>query len=355
MASTRARNPVVSGVIALVVLALIGAAVLFRDNLPIIGGGTTYTADFSETAGLKTGDEVRVAGVRSGTVKDLKLDGDHVVVSFQVKDTWVGDQTAAAIKIKTLLGQKYLSLDPQGTQSADPDTAIPRSRTIAPYDVIEAFSGLTNTLDDINTDQLAKSFQTLDQAFQGTPANIRGALDGVTRLSQTISSRDQQLATLLDSTKQTSKILADRNAEFAALLRDGSVLLSALNDRRTAISALLTNTQTLSQQLVGLVNDNRAQLGPVLNQLQGVVDILTSNLGNLDSGLAMLAPFYRLFSNALGNGRWFDAIVPNLLLPGVVDLSGGHAAPPPLNSGTVPNPPAPNPPAPNPAALTGGR
>ncbi|MEO9221974.1 MAG: MCE family protein [Mycobacteriaceae bacterium] len=370
MAANRPTNPVVSGVIALVVLALISAAVLFRESLPIIGGGTTYTADFSEAAGLKGGDEVRVAGVRSGSVKDLKLDGDHVVVSFQVKDTWVGDKTVAAIEIKTLLGQKYLSLDPQGTQKADPDTAIPRARTIAPYDVIEAFSGLTNTLDNINTTQLAQSFQTLDQAFQGTPANIRSALDGVTRLSQTISSRDQQLATLLDSTKQTSKILADRNAEFAALLRDGSVLLSALNDRRTAIAALLTNTQTLSQQLIGLVNDNRAQLGPVLKQLQGVVDTLTNNLGNIDSGLALLAPFYRLFSNALGNGRWFDAIVPNFFPDSVVDLSGGHASPPSLNSGTVPNPPAPkspapnppapnppapNPPAPNPAALTGGR
>jgi len=46
------------------------------------------------------------------------------------------------------------------------------------------------------------------------------------------------------------------------LLKDGTTLLAALNDRRTAIAALLTNTQTLSQQLVGLVNDNRAQLGP---------------------------------------------------------------------------------------------
>jgi phospholipid/cholesterol/gamma-HCH transport system substrate-binding protein len=341
MARRKERNPLVSGVIAIVVLLLISAAVLFRDSLPIVGGGTTYKADFSETAGLKTGDEVRVAGVRSGTVKDLKLDGDHVVVSFQVKDTWVGDQSVAAIKIKTLLGQKYMSLDPQGTQAANPDLAIPRNRTIAPYDVIQAFSGLTNTLGDINTDQLAKSFQTLDQAFQGTPTSIRGALDGVTRLSKTISSRDQQLATLLDSTKQTSQILADRNAQFAALLKDGSVLLKALNDRRSAIAALLTNTQTLSQQLVGLVNDNRAQLSPVLQQLQGVVDTLTNNLSNIDSGLAMLAPFYRLFTNALGNGRWFDAIVPNLLLPSVVDLSGGHAAPPSLNSGTVPGPAAP--------------
>ena len=335
--ASRKRNPVTSGVIALVVLGLLVAAVAFRDNLPIVGGGTTYNADFSEAAGLKSGDEVRVGGVRSGSVKDLTLDGDHIVVSFQVKDTWIGDKTTAAIKIKTLLGQKYLSLDPQGTQQANPDVAIPRDRTVAPYDVIEAFSGLANTLGDINTDQLQKSFEVLSQTFQGTPPALRGALDGVTRLSQTISNRDQELASLLDASKQTSQILADRNAQFTALLKDGTTLLAALNDRRTAIAALLTNTQTLSQQLVGLVNDNRAQLGPVLNQLQGVVNTLVNNLSNIDSGLALLAPFYRLFGNALGNGRWFDAIVPNLLGP-LNQLAGGADTPPSLNSGTVPSP-----------------
>jgi phospholipid/cholesterol/gamma-HCH transport system substrate-binding protein len=343
MAATRKRNPVVSGVVAIVVMLLVLGAVVFRDKLPIIAGGTTYTADFSEAAGLKTGDEVRVAGVRSGSVKDLKLDGAHVVVSFQVKDAWIGDKSVAAIKIKTILGQKYLSLDPQGTQKANPNVAIPLNRTIAPYDVIEAFSGLSNTLGDINTSQLKQSFDTLSQAFQGTPASLRGALDGVTRLSQTVSSRDQELSSLLDASKQTSQILADRNAEFAALLKDGSVLLSALNDRRAAIATLLTNTQTLSQQLVGLVNDNKAQLGPVLAQLQGVVDTLTNNLSNIDSGLALLAPFYRLFGNALGNGRWFDSIAPNLLGP-LNELAGGPMVPPSVNSGTVTAP----------AAKTGG-
>lgn len=241
MAATRKRNPMVSGVVAIVVMFLILGAVLFRDNLPLINGGTKYTADFSETAGLKTGDEVRVAGVRSGQVKDIKLDGDHVVVTFQVSGAWVGDKSVAAIKIKTILGQKFLELDPQGTQSADPEVPIPLNRTTAPYDVIQAFSGLTDTVNNINTDQLKQSFQVLTDALQGTPTSIRGALDGVTRLSETIFSRDQQLASLLDASKQTSQILADRNAQFAALLQDGSVLLSALNDRRSAISALLTN------------------------------------------------------------------------------------------------------------------
>ena len=52
-----------------------------------------------------------------------------------------GSETTAAIKIKTLLGQKYLALDPQGAKQLDPSKSIPRERTFSPYDVQEAFEG----------------------------------------------------------------------------------------------------------------------------------------------------------------------------------------------------------------------
>ncbi|NED01552.1 MCE family protein, partial [Streptomyces sp. SID6648] len=76
--------------------------------------GTTYSADFSEAAGLDTGDEVRIAGVKVGRVTGVALDGAKVKVTFEVEDAWVGDRTTAAIAIKTVLGDKYLALDPLG-------------------------------------------------------------------------------------------------------------------------------------------------------------------------------------------------------------------------------------------------
>lgn len=314
------RNPVITGAIGIVVIALAAISAFYSADLPIVGGGTTYSAQFSEAAGLAPGDEVRVAGVRAGKVTSVALDGDKVAVAFQVGGTWVGDQSTAAIRIKTLLGSKYVALDPQGTRAADPKQPIPRERTVAPYDVMEAFSGLATTVGNIDTGQLAQSMRTLSEAFAGTPADVRSSLDGLTRLSQTISSRDQQLATLLAATAKTTQVLADRNTEFERLLQDGNLLLAELNNRRAAISALLTNTQTLSVQLRGLVADNTAQLGPTLGQLQGVVDILKSNQSQLDSGIALLAPFYRLFANTLGNGRWFDTSITNLFQPGLPNV-----------------------------------
>jgi phospholipid/cholesterol/gamma-HCH transport system substrate-binding protein len=331
------RNPVTIGAIGLTVIALLLLTAFYSDDLPIIGGGTTYTADFSEAAGLVPGNEVRVAGVKVGKVSKVGLDGDHVKVTFKVKDAWMGDRTTAAIRIKTLLGQKFLALDPQGSTPMDPSTSIPKNRTIAPYDVNEAFNGLANTVGQIDSKQLADSFQVLSNTFSDTPQNVRGALDGLSALSKTISSRDEELAKLLNNTKQITQTLSDRNDQFEKLLSDGNALLGEVRKRRDAITSLLSGTRELSKQLSGLVADNNEQLRPALEQLDRVTTVLQRNQDNLNKGLALTAPFYRVFANTLGNGRWFDTYICGLLPPsvnlGVIGFNDEGCMPPGVNGG----------------------
>jgi phospholipid/cholesterol/gamma-HCH transport system substrate-binding protein len=197
----------------------------------------------------------------------------------------------------------------------DPTVAIPLQRTAAPYDVIEALNGLSGTLQQIDTGRLEQSLQTLADTFRGTPDEVRGTLDGLSRLSRTIASRDQEIRQLLAGTDKLSGVLASRNSEFERLLADGNLLLAEVRRRREAISALLTSVQTLSLQLRGLVADNSRQLRPALEQLDRVAAVLQRNQHNLDRALQLAPVFIRLFTNTLGNGRWFDNYVCGLLPP----------------------------------------
>ena len=315
MKSFQKRNPVPIALVGIVVLALGFTAALNSDDLPVIGGGTTYSAEFSEASGLQKDNDVRIAGVKVGKVSDIELDGASVKVSFKVKDAWLGDRTSAAIKIKTLLGQKYLSLDPQGENSLNPGTGIPRDRTMAPYDVLDAFRGLSQTVDNIDTKQLAQSFDTIAQTFANTPEDVRGALSGLSKLSDTIASRDQQLSNLLANTREVSQTLVDRDAEVQKLLEDGNDLLGELAKREDAITALLNGSRELATQLQGLIDDNDKQLDPVLTQLDQLTSMLQRNQDSLAEGLKKFAPFIRVFTNTIGNGRWFDNYICGLLLP----------------------------------------
>jgi len=317
----RERNPVIIGAVSLAVIAAFVLAAFRAEDLPLIGGGDTYYASFSEAGGLKANDEVRVAGVRVGKVQAVELDGDHVRVEFTVdRGVDFGRTTAAAIKVKTLLGAMYLGLEPNGSGQLPEGAEIPTSRTTSPYDVVQAFSGLADRSERIDTDQLADSLNTLATLTQDTPQEFRAALSGLSDLSQNIAARDEQLNTLLRNMKKVSTVLGDRRGDLVTLMRDGNQLFRALAARRESVHALLVSTSRLSAQLTGLVRDTRADLKPALDHLGNVVDVLNKNQQNLDNSLRLMAPFYRVFANTLGNGPWFDTYIQNM--PPVPQVGG---------------------------------
>ncbi len=313
MTPFRERNKTVIGAVGLTLILLLVLGAFKTDSLPFIGGGSVYAADFTEAAGLQKMDEVRVAGVKVGKVVGIDLKGDHVVVHMRVKGVRLGRLTKADIKIKTVLGRKYISLVPDGDGTLDRE--IPVTRTTAPFDISPAFQQLADTVGSIDSIQLAKSFTTLADDFRNSPAQVRASLDGLSRLSATIATRDARLRTLLNRAQGVTAVLASRDQDLVAFLRSSDQILLEVKARREAIHKLLVTTTALSEQLIALVRENRATLAPALASLRGVVAVLRANQDNLDRSLAALAPFVRVFANNLGNGRWFDTYVYNLTNP----------------------------------------
>lgn len=308
----RERNPVVVGAVSLVVLAMVLVAALRADDLPVIGGGDTYHAMFTEAGGLKVNDEVRIAGVRVGKVDEIALAGDEVRVSFKVDEAAAfGPDTRAAIKVKTILGSMFLALEPAGGGQLDEGATIPAARTSSPFDVVEAFEGLASTSEQIDTDQLAESLTTLADLTRNTPDEFRGALSGLSRLSANIAEKDTQLNTLLVNLERVSTVLDERDEDIIALMEDSDVLFRALVARRDAVHDLLVSSTRLSKELTTLIRQSREDLKPALAHLENVIAVLNKNEDNLDSSLRLMAPFYRVFANTLGTGPWFDTWIAN--------------------------------------------
>jgi phospholipid/cholesterol/gamma-HCH transport system substrate-binding protein len=309
----RERNPVAVGAGSLLVIALLMLAAFKAQYLPIIGGGDVYHAAFKEAGGLKKNDEVRIAGIRVGKVEDISLAGDHVDVQFRISEkSDFGTDTRAAIKVKTLLGAMFLALEPAGPGQLEPGSTIPVDRTSSPYDVVQAFTGLSETATQIDTGQLADALQTLAQLTANTPEEFRGALQGVSALSKSLASRNEQIGTLLKNLQKVSSVLNARDGDIVGLIKDSNVLFRAVVDRRQAVHNLLVSTSTLSKELTLLVQQSRADLKPSLTKLEHVVAVLNQNQDNLDNSLRLMAPFYRVFANTLGNGPWFDTYIQNL-------------------------------------------
>jgi len=309
----RERNPVIIGLISIAVLIALLMTAFKAASLPIIGGGDVYYAAFSEAGGLKVNDEVRIAGVRVGKVEAVELDGDHVRVKFRVdEEAEFGQESLAAIKVKTLLGAMFLSLEPAGDGQMNEGSEIPVERTTSPFDVVEAFSGLAETSDEIDTDQLAESFTTLADLSRNTPEEFRAALQGVSALSANVAEKNEQIGELLGNLETVSGVLDERDEDIIKLMEDADVLFRALVQRRESIHQLLVSTSRLSKELTALVRQSRADLKPALTHLESVVRVLNKNEDNIDNSLRLMAPFYRVFANTLGNGPWFDTYIQNM-------------------------------------------
>lgn len=312
----------IAGLVGLVVFSF------SLERLPIIGGGDTYKAEFSEAAGLRPNDEVRVAGVKKGKVTGVDLAGDRVLVTMRLKDVEFGMESRADIRIKTVLGRKFVMLTPAGEGQLAENAVIPLARTSSPYDISEAFQGLASTVGEIDDEQLAKAFTTLSDTFRDTPDEVRDSLTGLSRLSKTIATRDAELKRLLDRSRGVTDVLAARDKDIVAFMADASLLLDEVTRRRVAIDNLLRSTIALSTQLRAVVRENQAELQPALARLKGVTEVLEANAANLDKAIPRLASFTRIFGNNLGNGRWFDTLVQNLLSPvGFVPGEFGSGAP----------------------------
>lgn len=308
----RERNLSRIGIIGVAVSACLVLAGLQYDRLPFLFGNVRYAALFEDAGGLMPGDYVTLAGVNVGKVDDIALDGTDVRVTFSINESIrLGDSSGADIKTNTILGRKSLQVTTEGADVLRVGSTIPLERTNSPYSLNDALGDLTSTVADLDTNQLNDSLNAVSETLSDTPPELRTALDGITRLSQSINSRDESLKDLLGRAEDVTKILADRSDQINALILDGNQLLGELDRRRNAISELITNVSTVSQQLTGLVQDNEAQMKPTLDKLNSVVANLQKNKDNIGQALDGLAPFSRSLGEAVGSGPFFMAYVAN--------------------------------------------
>ncbi|OBF19939.1 mammalian cell entry protein [Mycobacterium kubicae] len=306
------------GVMGTVVLFCVVVVAFQYNKLPFVNQYNDYAAYFSEAGGIKPGNTVRVSGMGVGRVTDVRLDGTKVRVGFTArKNVELGDRTEASIKTETILGTKMLELTSRGDGRLT--TTIPLERTTSPYDLPDALGDLTTTISGLDTTQLSSALTTLADTFKETPANLRPALQGVARFSETLNNRDAQLRSLLSNANNVSGVLGKRSQQIAGLVRNSNALLAALLQERDSIDALMNNLTAVSHQISGLVADNRSQLKPALDKLNGVLEVLDNRKEDLQRTLPKFKRYAMSFGEVLGSGPFFKAYVANLI-PG--QLSG---------------------------------
>ncbi|MCX2930035.1 MCE family protein [Mycobacterium sp. CVI_P3] len=312
MKSFSERNPLIVGAIGVTIFAVVMVGALQYKRLPFFNNGQTYSAYFTETGGLAVDAPVQISGFKIGQVTDLELDGNRVLVTFEVdKDMPLGDRTEAAIKTRTLLGSKILEVTPRGDGRLS--GPIPADRTTPPYQLPDALGDVATAISGLDTNQLSDSLTTLAETFKDTPADLQVAVAGVARFSDTLGKRDQELRSLLTNASKATAVLAQRSSDVASLINDTNVLLATLQTQSGSLDAIAGHLSAVSKQLSGFVADNRGKLKPALDKLNGVLALVNKYKDNIQQSLKMLNSYAMSFGETLSSGPFFKAYLANLL------------------------------------------
>lgn len=310
--SFKERNQVILGIVGIAVAVLMMLVSLNVDGIRSIFGEQTFSAQFTDAGGARPGDDVRVDGVKVGTVKGIKLDGTEVEITFRAGDVKLGDKTKVMVRSENALGSKYLAIEPAGEGS---ETNIPVQRTSPGYAVSEVLGRLTSNDSKIDVDQVAHSFESLSKVLEATPEEFSSALEGVSDLSRTVSKRDAELDQLLKRASSVSSVLADRNQQIISLITAGSEVFDQIYAQRDRLEVLFREVGRAAEQINLLVSDNKKTIGPKLDELTHLAKVLNEYRDELGYVLQTAPKYARSLGEAVGSGPFFHAYIPNLIAP----------------------------------------
>ncbi|WP_046315544.1 MCE family protein [Mycobacterium sp. UM_Kg1] len=305
-----ARGGILGSVVILLVIAVGMRPELFAEWAT----AARYQAEFVEAGGLSVGNKVTVSGIKVGSVTEVSLVRGRAMVDFTVERKVVlGSETTAHIRTGTLLGERILTLESAGPGVLAPRAVIPAARTASPYALSEAVGELTANTAGTSLDTLNQSLDALADTINEIAPQLGPTFDGLTRLSKSLNSRNQQVSALLDSTRKVVATLADNSRQVNQLILNSNDLLAVLVPRRQAIVGLLHATSALSRELSALIADNEQELAPMLAKLNSVTAVLERNRDNLAEALPGLTKYLSTLSEIVSNGPYYTAYVPNLI------------------------------------------
>ena len=301
--------------IGLVALAVITALLATMVILTKVGPGyRRYSAEFIQAAALLPKNPVTVAGIPVGTVTGMHLAGDHVVVDMRIQNNIdLGKDSRAVIMVTTILGSRYLSLQPGGGGPLANNT-IDLNHTEVPYDLQQALQDVAVTYGDVNTDNLASAIEVLGKQVADLPPLIPKAMDNLKRLSTVMADRREQVGSMLKTMDIVSTTLRRQQTSVGGMVRQGQQLFGELVARRVAFHSMLAGIRDFVNALDDTVIKDRAQVDEMLGNMNTLSTLLAKNDAMLASILQSAPVALRGVANMAGTGNAIDANFTNGLL-----------------------------------------
>jgi phospholipid/cholesterol/gamma-HCH transport system substrate-binding protein len=271
------------------VMSVLTAFLFFIFGQYRTGATTGYSAVFSNASRLKTGQSVRVAGIRVGTVNSVSLRPDKkVVVKFDAdRNIVLTDGTRAAVRYLNLVGDRYLELvdGPGSTTRLPVGGQIPVDRTSPALDLDLLLGGLKPVIQGLNARDVNALSSALLQVFQGEGGTLQSLFSKTTSFSNALADNDQTVQQLIDNLNTVVDTLAKDGGKFSGAIDRLERLVTGLSDDRQTIGAAIDALSNGTASLADLLTNARRPLAGTVEQLSRLAPLLDEDKGRIDVAL----------------------------------------------------------------------
>ncbi|BBX69198.1 MCE family protein [Mycolicibacterium psychrotolerans] len=325
---TRTTGTLVKFGIFAVVMVLLTAFLFMAFSQYRSGSTSSYSAVFGDASRLKTGDSVRVAGVRVGTVNDIELQDDkNVLVKFDADRTVVlTTGTKAAVRYLNLTGDRYLELldGPGSTRVLPAGAQIPKERTAGALDLDLLLGGLRPVVQGLNPQDVNALTSALVQIFQGQGNTLDSLLSKTSSLSTTLADNSAVVQQLIDNLRTVVDTIGKDGDKFSDAIDRLEQLVSGLSQDRDPIGTAITALDSGTASLTDLLTEARPPLAGTVDQLNRLAPLLDDHQVVLDRALQRGPENYRKLARLGSYGSWIMYYICGLSIR-VTDLQGRTA------------------------------
>jgi phospholipid/cholesterol/gamma-HCH transport system substrate-binding protein len=311
-------------VIFVVVTTMATALLAITIGNVTFGGKNTYKAVFSDATGVVKGDDIRIAGVKVGSVNGVEIvNQTKALVEFEVRDTTeLTRSTQATIRYRNLVGQRYIALNEgqdSGEQLRDGAT-IPESNTQPALDLTVLFNGFKPLFAAMSPDDVNQLATQLIQVFQGEGGTLEGLLQRTASVTNTLASRDQLISDLITNLNDALVVVGNRDQELSQLIIQFRRFMSGLKKDRQAILGSLDSISALSVETADLVTGIRPGLRRDIKGLRAVAGTIVQNRAEVDRALKVLPVKLQKVGRTAIYGSFFNFYLCNFRA--TIDLPG---------------------------------
>lgn len=271
----------------------------------------SYKARFTDASGLIAGSDVRIAGVRVGSVEDVAvIDRDQAEVTFSVDGARPVPRSALlAIKYQNLVGQRFLEISrgagPVGAVLA-PGDEVPATQTKPPLNLTVVFNGFKPLFQALSPNDINQLSFEIIQVLQGEGTNVGNLLARTASLTSTLADRDRVIGSVVDNLNLVLDTVNARDQNLSGLIVSLQQVVSGLAADRAAIGGSLQPIADLTTTTAGLINDVRPPLRDDIVKLGREAAILNDNRGAVENALRLIPQKGNNIGRAGSYGSWFN-------------------------------------------------